>query len=159
MVVVLALGRILLPPPTADWGEVVDAMLPRLDGAYGAYGADLSGSVEGMGCAEAISVAKTSFRGDWRAGGGATSVVSMLRGAFSERPFLSGNESEGCWSGCSGVIAGAPKVWKDGGGPWGLQEGSYAGRCLVSMKYLPAEASLAGVTLGICDWVIASSDP
>jgi hypothetical protein len=93
---------------------VVDATLPRLEGAYGV---DLSGSDGGTGCEEAIRVAKTSFRGDWRAGGGATSVVSILRGAFSEKLFCSGNEGGGCWSGFSGVIAGGPKVWKDGGGP------------------------------------------
>lgn len=113
MVVVLALGLILLPPPD-DWGEVVDATLPRLEGAYGV---DLSGSVGGTGCEEAIRAAKTSFRGDCRAGGGATRVVSILRGTFSEKPFFSENEDEDCWSGCSGVIAGGPNVWKDGGGP------------------------------------------
>lgn len=90
---VLALGLTLFPPPDA-WGEVVDATLPRLDGAYGV---DLSGRVGGTGWEEAIRVAKTSFRGDWRAGGGATSVVSMLRGAFSEKPFFSENERGVCW--------------------------------------------------------------
>lgn len=113
MVVVLALGLILLPPPD-DCGELVEATLPRVEGAYGVV---LSGSVAGMGCAEAMRVAKTSFRGDWRAGGGATRVVSMLSGAFSEKPFFSGTETECCRSGFSGVIAGGPKLWKDGGAP------------------------------------------
>jgi hypothetical protein len=114
MVVVLVLGLILLPPPPDDWGEVVDAQLARLEGAYGV---GLSGSVGGTGCEDAIRVAKTSFLGDCRAGGGATRVVSMLRGTFSERPFFSENEDEDCCSGCSGVISGGPKEWKDGGGP------------------------------------------
>lgn len=86
MVVVLALGLTLLPPPD-ERGDVVDAMLPRAEGAYCVV---LRGSDGATGCDEAISAAKTSFRGDWRAGGGATSVVSILRGAFSEKPFFSG---------------------------------------------------------------------
>lgn len=107
------MGLILLPLPD-DWGEVVEATLPRVEGAYEVV---LSGNVEGMGCAEAMRVAKTSFRGDWRAGGGATRVVSILSGAFSEKPFLSGTDTKCCRSGFSGVIAGGPKLWNDGGGP------------------------------------------